>query len=287
MPVSATTLQLLLDNVADKAALVAIVAAIDSDMSQAKSADNPPKSADDGATVRRQSADAAPVDTAAERRRERDRVRQAARRAKERAETEARKATESADVHGQSADRPQTEPPPTSSPSFSPTPPITTPYSTPSDGELSLPVVDAQPAAEFDLEPPSGLKREKPQGEIADAFAIWNETAAEFGLPKAQVLTGARKANLTARLKDCGGIDGWRDAMGKIRDAPHLLGENDRGWRADLDFVLRKDKFIKLMEGGYGRHSRPKNGAAGVDHADLANWVREREENPRYDEHDQ
>lgn len=36
-----------------------------------------------------------------------------------------------------------------------------------------------------------------------------------------------------------------------IKKSDFLNGKNDRGWRADLDFILREDKFIAILEGKY------------------------------------
>lgn len=36
-----------------------------------------------------------------------------------------------------------------------------------------------------------------------------------------------------------------------IKESDFLNGKNDRGWRADLDFILREDKFIAILEGKY------------------------------------
>ena len=33
--------------------------------------------------------------------------------------------------------------------------------------------------------------------------------------------------------------------------APFLCGENDRGWRANIDFFLQAKSSTKLMEGAY------------------------------------
>lgn len=87
------------------------------------------------------------------------------------------------------------------------------------------------------------------------AFDVYNETAERLGLSLAQSFDG-RKAGLTLRLKECGGLDGWRFAMAKIEASSFLSGRSGRGeghenWRCNLDFILKKPKFTKIMEGGY------------------------------------
>lgn len=83
------------------------------------------------------------------------------------------------------------------------------------------------------------------------AVAEYNALADEFDLPRCQKLTDTRKAKLHQRLKDCGGIEGWNYAMGKIRGSPFLIGDNPRGWKADFDFILQEKSFTRLMEGFY------------------------------------
>ncbi|MFG1222157.1 hypothetical protein [Xanthobacter wiegelii] len=89
------------------------------------------------------------------------------------------------------------------------------------------------------------------QDELAEALAAFNRMAAEVGLPEAQGLSRKRRLALKARLRDCGGIAGWRIAMDRVRASPFLRGDNDRGWRASLDFLLKPESFAKLMEGAY------------------------------------
>lgn len=101
------------------------------------------------------------------------------------------------------------------------------------------------------------------QDELAEALAAFNRMAAEVGLPEAQGLSRKRRLALKARLLDCGGIAGWRIAMDRVRSSPFLRGDNDRGWRASLDFLLKAESFAKLMEGAYdpapgGRRQRPE-----------------------------
>lgn len=89
------------------------------------------------------------------------------------------------------------------------------------------------------------------QDELAEALAAFNRMAAEVGLPEAQGLSRKRRLALKAHLRDSGGIAGWRIAMDRVRASPFLRGENDRGWRASLDFLLKPESFAKLMEGAY------------------------------------
>jgi uncharacterized protein YdaU (DUF1376 family) len=83
------------------------------------------------------------------------------------------------------------------------------------------------------------------------AFENWNIAAQELGLPLAKSLTPERRRKLAARLRECGGLDGWIEALEKLENSPFCLGKNDRGWRADLDFMLQPKSFNRLREGAY------------------------------------
>lgn len=85
------------------------------------------------------------------------------------------------------------------------------------------------------------------------AFGDWNTLAAHSGLPKATALTPKRKAALRQRLKECGGREGWQSALRMIPQSPFLMGENNTGFTATLDFVLQASSFTKLREGNYAR----------------------------------
>jgi len=97
--------------------------------------------------------------------------------------------------------------------------------------------------------------------EIGQAWRAWNETAEAHGLPKAQKLTAARRAKLKARLRDAGGIEGWKTACAKVAKIPWMCGDNDMGgWKANLDYVLRESTFVKLMEGAHDRDPAGSDG---------------------------
>lgn len=96
------------------------------------------------------------------------------------------------------------------------------------------------------------------------AIDDWNATASDTGLPAVQKITGGRRRLLEARLRDCGGLEGWRIALGKIRDSPFLLGKlngaDHASWRADFDFIINEKHFTKLMEGGYDGFAANRDG---------------------------
>jgi hypothetical protein len=98
------------------------------------------------------------------------------------------------------------------------------------------------------------------------AQQAWNDLANEFQLAKVSHLTDGRKSKLRARLKEAGGLEGWKIALDKVRSAPWMHGANDRGWRVSFDFMLRPDKFAQLIEGGYDQ--RP--GRSGASNEAIA-----------------
>lgn len=89
-------------------------------------------------------------------------------------------------------------------------------------------------------------------GDALQAFEVWNQTALKAGLQQSRSLTPDRRRKLTARLRECGGLEGWRQAMANILASEFLRGKNERGWRANLDFVLQPTSFGKLCDGVYG-----------------------------------
>jgi hypothetical protein len=91
--------------------------------------------------------------------------------------------------------------------------------------------------------------------DLEQAMADWNALANELSLPSVQRFTQPRKAKLQARLNECGGLDGWRSALAKVRANSWMHGANERGWKAHFDFLLQESCFTKLMEGTYDRAS--------------------------------
>jgi uncharacterized protein YdaU (DUF1376 family) len=83
--------------------------------------------------------------------------------------------------------------------------------------------------------------------EVIDA---WQQRMVPQGFPAIRKMTGQRERQLAARLRDST-LDEWLQAMGALERSAFCRGENDRGWRADFDFLLQPKSFTKLLEGAY------------------------------------
>jgi uncharacterized protein YdaU (DUF1376 family) len=102
-------------------------------------------------------------------------------------------------------------------------------------------------------EPTSGgLSSAQPVNVNAEAVAEYNRVAGEAGWPRVQKMTPTRSKALGARLRDCGGIDGWRHAIQSAAESDFLCGRSPRPWTGfGFDWLIKSQNFTKLMEGNY------------------------------------
>lgn len=97
------------------------------------------------------------------------------------------------------------------------------------------------------------------QQAIVDA---WQAMAGRSGLPPIRLMTKGREAALRQRIADVGAAV-LMEAIVAVERSAFCRGENDRGWRADFDFVLQPKSLAKLLEHGYpSRRPTLRNGAA-------------------------
>lgn len=87
---------------------------------------------------------------------------------------------------------------------------------------------------------------------IDEVVEAWNQLAEQKNLAKIVKLTPERKRKVIARIREHT-IEEWSDAMSAINRSKFLCGENDRGWKANFDFLLQPSSFVKLLEGAYDR----------------------------------
>jgi len=87
--------------------------------------------------------------------------------------------------------------------------------------------------------------------DIEDLFSFIRIYFKKIELPVPESLTQAREKKLKNILKQCENVDEFKDVLKKIKDSPFLLGNNDRGWRVNFDWLLNTNNFIKIKENSY------------------------------------
>ena len=100
------------------------------------------------------------------------------------------------------------------------------------------------------------LKHSKQDDFKADGIIdIYNSTCTK--LSKLRVLSDKRKEAAEKIYKKYG-LDAMREVFEIANNTPFLTGANDRGWKADFDFMMREDKFIAILEGKYNSKKSTK-----------------------------
>lgn len=85
----------------------------------------------------------------------------------------------------------------------------------------------------------------------AEMTKIWNEECGSFSRANKPNTSRRGRCARAWRHEFGGNADQWREYCRKVAASPHLRGENDRGWRADLDWVLKPENTSKILEGRY------------------------------------
>lgn len=86
---------------------------------------------------------------------------------------------------------------------------------------------------------------------------LFNEVC--FNLPKVKSperMTDKRKNQVKKFWdfhKDNQNSDFYADYFAKANSSPFLIGSNERGWKADFDFLMKPETHEKLMDGKYGQ----------------------------------
>lgn len=81
-------------------------------------------------------------------------------------------------------------------------------------------------------------------------------------LPKIRVVTDKRKKAIKTLLSKIS-LEEIKEAFEIIEKTPFLKGDNDRGWKPNIDFLVRHDNIIKILEGFYDSKPQPTNSYQG------------------------
>ena len=83
---------------------------------------------------------------------------------------------------------------------------------------------------------------------IETIIEIYNKTCTN--LSKVSKVTDKRKKNINKFLKQFT-VEDFEKICLIANKSKFLIGNNDRGWKADFDFLLREDKATAILEGKY------------------------------------
>lgn len=86
---------------------------------------------------------------------------------------------------------------------------------------------------------------------------IYNEECTN--LPKCLKITEKRKVAINKCLKEKIDEEVFKQICIKANQSNFLIGENDRNWKADFDFVTRTDKAMQILEGKYENRQKSNN----------------------------
>jgi hypothetical protein len=95
--------------------------------------------------------------------------------------------------------------------------------------------------------PPKGGSSPTAVDQIVTAFS---DMARRSGLSVPKAITASRRRSLSLRIEEHG-LPAVLDAIERIGRSRFCRGENDRGWRADLDFLCQPKSFVSILEGKY------------------------------------
>ena len=133
----------------------------------------------------------------------------------------------------------------TPSPSPSPSP-LPSPSPSPKDNTLTG-------HSSTEPVPPTSNPKNCPHLKIVESY---NEILGGFmGKVKPDLWKSTRKRNLAARWRESKGrqsVEWWNLLFLDIKEnRAFLTGQNDRGWTADLGWIVKLDNFTKILEGKY------------------------------------
>ena len=90
---------------------------------------------------------------------------------------------------------------------------------------------------------------------------LWNSNARKLGLPECAVLNQKRKEKITLRIRERPEKKFWELLFREIEHRPFLMGNGDRGWKANIDWITANEvNYLKIAEGQYqngGRKETP------------------------------
>lgn len=99
---------------------------------------------------------------------------------------------------------------------------------------------------------------EKAPPRLSPLAILWNEVC--LNLPNVKESTPGRLKKESTRFK-VRPFEQWREVFERLEKSPFCKGINDRGWKADFDWIIDNDEnSVKVLEGKYDDRKTVMNG---------------------------
>jgi hypothetical protein len=92
--------------------------------------------------------------------------------------------------------------------------------------------------------------RENKREETLSLHDLWNDVVADVLPTVREPISKSRLIKCVARLKERT-LQDWEEIFRLMINLPFLCGCNDRGWKADFDWILSDGNAGKVLEGKY------------------------------------
>ena len=122
-------------------------------------------------------------------------------------------------------------------------------------------VTDTDTEIDNPLPPKGGQQDLVPYSEIVE---LYHSICTSF--PKLRAVEGNRRKQIAERWKKYRIIDAFRELFERTEASDFLKGENERGWSADFDWLIRPTNMSKVLEGKYD-NDRQKGGQSRAEHS--------------------
>lgn len=123
-----------------------------------------------------------------------------------------------------------------------------------------------------------GLATDPPiKNDFQKIIAVWNENLGSI-CPKIQRLTDQRKRLIASRMTDSfeNNLEQWASYCKAIKASKFCTGDNDRGWRANIDWALKPATINKVLEGNYGTQKAVIQPVSPETRAKAIAWKRDK-----------
>lgn len=120
---------------------------------------------------------------------------------------------------------------------------------------------DTETDIDHPLPPKGGQQQPVPFTQIVELYH-----AICTSYPKLRAIEGNRQKLIAGRWKKYRTLDAFRELFEKAEASDFLKGDNDRGWTADFDWLIRPTNMSKVLEGKYD-NDRLKGGQGHGDNS--------------------